>query len=1137
MFLGTFTGVTGEGTVPVDELQEKIDQLVRERRFGEANQSLFSGLNDKEWSAREQLSLSIRGMDLMVLQGQWQYALDLAGYSKELFREIGSFSPQDSILRGLYLEELGDFGYEFGYASKDKPLRNQTYETWTRAMHFFPASHPRIPALHRKLGMLCRILKRTEEGKDHFLRGERALDQANTVETLRFYQHFSYFLYKTAPSRDPSNPATMPTLAMAKRYLASARNLLDTGDPTILPEDSVLQNYFEADLDKKFYGGSIRTEKRLLDAYEIIQGRKTRTYLQRYVLENLADLSQEKGQYLKAIEYRRLQEKSILNYPVPPAEYLPIYGGLGYIYDLLQDVQLEKIHYRHCLEIAREAYLEDPNYLTIQNYALYLNNMASALEDSKGEGENDPGTYLRDALTYYELLSGDGFYHPSLPNILYNLGSLKYEEAKYDSSVYYHQRSIEIQRALDSSNDYYLGLNHAGIARSELLRGHPVQATQALNASRSSLSESLDPIQLAELHTIHADYFHLKQDWSETIRSAQLALWELNGVVTVEDESSPVELDKLLERKFALNALRFKAEALKHLAHENNDRERLQHSLVAYQQSVELIHTLREQQSAQTSQVDFNNRNRPVFEAAIDVAFELFQATQDSSYLHQAFKLTEQSRGMVLLAAVSTSEAAKAAGVPDSLLLQDREYQALADSLLRQLSRSEPDEIAPINQRLVEVTDQQERLRKLVQSNYPKYYEEVFETSTVTLPEIQKDLAIRDQFLLEYFYGDSLLFIFGVGADTVVFHRKKILPEFEEALSNTQTYLRSRNVRSYGNEYAEASVRVYQALIGDLGLQLPERLLIIPDNRLNFISFEALTLKPLEDDRPRHFNHLPFLLDSHIVAYDYSYTIRKRRQPFQGVRAPQVLAMAPEFDILGLEALPYAQKTIEDLSRTFRHVHTIQGESATETSFRQQVGEFAIIDLATHGKMDSLNSSDCRLYFGRDSLNDGMLHLGELYNLNLNARMAILEACESGLGPNARGEGVMSMARGFSYAGCNTIVTSLWNVADEEMTFEVMKSFYRHLSEGLPVDESLALAKRNYLAQNRKSPGQRAKYYQPFFWAEMIVIGDTSPVDLQRNTTFEADKASIWVGLFLLGALVVYLLRRRLKTNKTRSNS
>ena len=150
--------------------------------------------------------------------------------------------------------------------------------------------------------------------------------------------------------------------------------------------------------------------------------------------------------------------------------------------------------------------------------------------------------------------------------------------------------------------------------------------------------------------------------------------------------------------------------------------------------------------------------------------------------------------------------------------------------------------------------------------------------------------------------------------------------------------------------------------------------------------------------------------------------------------------------------------------------------------------------------------------------NDGFLHAYEIYNLPLQARLAVLSACETGVGELVKGEGVMSLARAFHYAGCPSVVTSLWKV-DDEATAQLMQYFYENLANGKTKSTALREAKLSYL----KNAPESKKH--PLYWAGFVLIGDDSEIILQESRNGK------WLGALgsiVLLSLIVWVARRKL---------
>jgi CHAT domain-containing protein len=128
--------------------------------------------------------------------------------------------------------------------------------------------------------------------------------------------------------------------------------------------------------------------------------------------------------------------------------------------------------------------------------------------------------------------------------------------------------------------------------------------------------------------------------------------------------------------------------------------------------------------------------------------------------------------------------------------------------------------------------------------------------------------------------------------------------------------------------------------------------------------------------------------------------------------------------------------------------------------------------------------------------------------------MAVLSSCNSGTGKMQKGEGMMSLARGFIYAGCPSIIMTLWQVADKSSS-ELMTSFYKYPKRGKSKQEAMRLAKIDYLetADDLTS--------NPYFWSGFVVLGDGSPI--YRKTGF-----AYWLMVIVVFAgIMIYFQYRK----------
>jgi CHAT domain-containing protein len=199
------------------------------------------------------------------------------------------------------------------------------------------------------------------------------------------------------------------------------------------------------------------------------------------------------------------------------------------------------------------------------------------------------------------------------------------------------------------------------------------------------------------------------------------------------------------------------------------------------------------------------------------------------------------------------------------------------------------------------------------------------------------------------------------------------------------------------------------------------------------------------------------------------------------------------------------------------------GTLATKQQFLANINQYPVVHLATHAIADTGNSTGSFIAFypnSQQSANDA-LYLEELYGLQMDAtRLLIISACETGHGVLVNSEGVLSLTRGFAYAGCKSIVNSLWK-ADDEATAAILQQFHVYLQKGYTKSKALRQAKLDYLHSH-------ALNKTPEYWAHLILTGDTQPLVKSRmgNRWLLVSGGAVAV-LLLLG---IYFAKRRKKS-------
>lgn len=182
-------------------------------------------------------------------------------------------------------------------------------------------------------------------------------------------------------------------------------------------------------------------------------------------------------------------------------------------------------------------------------------------------------------------------------------------------------------------------------------------------------------------------------------------------------------------------------------------------------------------------------------------------------------------------------------------------------------------------------------------------------------------------------------------------------------------------------------------------------------------------------------------------------------------------------------------------------------KAASKERFLEEAPTAGLIHLAVHGELDPNSPNFSRLWFG-DREEDAITAL-EIAEVSLDAHLAVLSACNSGVGDLEFGNGLLSLAQAFRTAGAESTLMSLWEVPDRE-TRDLMEGFYSYLQKGRTKDQALRQAKLDYL-ENVKDPALLA----PFFWAGFVVLGDVDPL-------YHGSPTWVWIGLILLAVGVFF---------------
>ncbi len=591
-------------------------------------------------------------------------------------------------------------------------------------------------------------------------------------------------------------------------------------------------------------------------------------------------------------------------------------------------------------------------------------------------------------------------------------------------------------------------------------------------------------------------------------------------------------------RKQNLKLLPEKAKLLNQYYQHSGNKEYIYSAFDAYLKTFEYIELMRKKLSRKEGRKMLSETTFTIYEDAIAVALELYKLTKNTYYQEQALLFSEKSKVGLLLEEI-VDQYLKSALVPDSLLEMEQKIQIdlvfYEQLLYKEKAKSKKDslKIKVWEKKLVELRRGEGNFEKELRENYPKYYQLKHNFKRASAKDIQNALNFN-QLFIEFFFGDEELYVFGIQSDSsegqanLMIHRVKDVELLQSEVEQLITY--SQDPNSSITDYANASYSLYQKLLKPFLTQIGneiEELVIVPDGMLGYLPFEALIVKEPNDDLSRfNIQNQSYLVKDFHVSYTYSGSLFFQYQnteklalkPIQTNEA--LIAYAPTFygDSNGLlvrscsenlTSLDCAAIEVESIGEQLKG-ETLIGDKATKQHFLEKAMNSPILHLATHACMDDEDSDFNRIYFA----NEEYLTSLELYTLQLQTQLTVLSACNTGSGQLVKGEGIMSLARGFIAAGCPSLVTTLWGVNDCA-TKRLMSHFYQHLYNGENKAQALRNAKLDFL----KDEETTRQELHPFYWAGFVQLGESSAIFQKEKNKFIAWQSNL-LGVFFLTILV-----------------
>ncbi|PKV48179.1 CHAT domain-containing protein [Aquimarina sp. MAR_2010_214] len=867
----------------------------------------------------------------------------------------------------------------------------------------------------------------------------------------------------------------------------------------------------------------------------------------------IGDVYRKKGNYNKGLSYYKEYLKILIGvFGENHFKIVYAFNKIGIIYQYKGEYDIALHYYNRAIDIKNKISKADEKY----NNPMYNN--IGIVYKYKGEYEKAL-IYLKKALRRNLKVKGEN--HPFVPLNYNNIGNIYRLKGEYDQSLLYYKKALSIRTKLFDQNNSQIAESYNDIGELYTLKMEYDKALYYANKAlkiRTAIFGLNNPF-VADSYTSLGNIYFDNEEPSKAMDNYQNTLTirqkifgkqhpkvalsyndiakvyatqkEFTTSLTYYDKAvlantiSNVQTRATFKPKQYLNldilitSLLGKAKTYTALYKESNDIDDLNSAIQTYQNADVLINTIRQSYTNYQDKVRFAQKAAAVYQGAIGAQLLLYNIEKERSSLEKAFYYAEKSKANTLKELLADANAKHFTGLPANLVALEKElridkafYQSkITASYDLKASNKDSLKMTRYENKLFDINTRQDSLIKVLEKNYPKYYQLKHENTIVTVRDIQHHLNDSTT-LLEFFTSDSLTYAFTISKDKIAVQELQT-PNLKGSIEQLREAIISQNLA----KYKTLGYSLYNTLIAPIANTcIGDELIIIPDGPLWHLNFELLlTQKDTANNPP----DLSYLLKEYAITYanaaNLLFAKDKSEQPIQKRQECLAFSFSDSTITTNTMSLATLRDTGIDLPGTRKEIKAISniidgqyyyGSQAIEANFKKNAGQYAILHLALHGDVDNERPEHSKLYFtkSKDTIEDNLLYSHELFALDIPAELTVLSACHTGTGKIAKGEGIMSLGSAFQYAGTKSLLLSSWEVSDQT-TPELMQYFYTNLKAGMNKAKALQQAKLQYLAT------ANINRTQPFYWGGFYLVGDSSPI------LFENDTLLYWI----FGVLIV----------------
>ncbi len=802
-----------------------------------------------------------------------------------------------------------------------------------------------------------------------------------------------------------------------------------------------------------------------------------------YTLINLGKSAADRGDLPKAVEFYEQALKIALELKNTHLESI-LANNFGSLRHDAGDFQKAFDSYQRSLELYRQSGNKYDESISLTNIAALYRDL----------GEFDRALdLLGQTLKIYQ----DGSFRRDEARTLSSMSVLHKLKGDRKKALELLRQASEIQQSLASNDGKAIILRNIG--QLHLDENEPQKALESFQQAQRFAEESGDIASVADIQTITARAFESLNDLPNA---------EANFVAALS-----------IQRK--IGRMSDVAETLYHYAKLDKRKQRRSAAIEKMTEVFEITEDLRNSINGLNLRSSYLAEQQQYFDFYIELLISQHRIEPKKGFDARALQISESARARSLLESLNESQTDVRVGISSELIAKEKilrqTINAKEDQRIDAVSRQKPDKAVIIEKEVRETLEKYRELQNEIRQQNPQFAA-LTNPKPLTLTEIQAQLLDEDSILLEYSIGAERSFLFAVSKNSLDVFEMPNREIIEKAARQTIEKIKSSNpsVKTNLNDLS----RILLAPVAEK-IQ-SKRLLIVAPGILQYVPFAALPSPNTKTDSPLFLietNEIVNLPSASVLALLQRGKPRQNQKHLAAILADPVFT-ADDVRLKQIVKRQGAQSPANDSSAVMREVKIVppQLRSGFErlrfsrleadaiaaltsnkpkfvamdfaANLRAATGEdlqnSGIVHLATHGIINSdypeLSGVVLSLFDENGNPQDGFLRLTDIYNLRLNAGLVVLSACETALGKEIKGEGIVGLTRGFMYAGTPTVVASLWKV-DDRATADLMRRFYQKmLKENLRPADALRQAQISMLRDKATQ--------NPFYWAAFTVQGD-----------------------------------------------